>query len=600
LSVDRRLVRNFCIIAHIDHGKSTLADRLLELTDTLTTKQMRDQVLDAMDLERERGITIKAHAITMFYRARDGETYRINLIDTPGHVDFSYEVSRSLAACDGALLLIDASQGVEAQTLSNLYMALDHDLTILTALNKIDLAAARVDEVRGQIKNLLGQTEEEIHLVSAREGIGVQDLLEAVVRDIPPPRGDPEAPLRALIFDSAFDTYRGVLAYVRVVDGTVRPGDKICLLSTGKEYEVLEVGIFQLRMIPEEALLAGDVGYIVAGIKIVAEAKVGDTVAHAGSHVEPLPGYKPMQPMVYSGLFPVDSDDYLKLKEALGKFQLNDASLIYEPETSLALGFGFRAGFLGPLHMEIVAERLHREYDLDLIATTPTVPYIAILLDGTSVEVDSPSQLPPLGSIERMREPFVLATVITPTEYVGNIMKLCQEKRGDFQEITYLDPTRARLTYLIPLGELIYDFYDRLKSVSRGYATLDYEFYEYVDSKLVRLDVLLNDEPVDALSIIAHEEKAYERGRELVDRLKELIPRQLFKIAIQAAIGSKVIARSTISPLRKDVTAKCYGGDISRKRKLLDRQKEGKKRMKQIGTVQIPQEAFLALLKTTE
>jgi len=457
-----------------------------------------------------------------------------------------------------------------------------------------------VDEVRLQIQNLLGHKEEEVLLTSAREGIGVKEILEAVIREIPSPKGKPEAPLRALIFDSAFDSYRGVLAYVRVVDGTVRPGETVRILSTGKEYEVLEVGIFQLRMVVEEKLEAGDVGYIVAGIKNVSEAKVGDTVAHAGSDVEPLPGYKPMKPMVYSGLFPIDNDDYLKLKEALAKLRLNDAALTYEPETSLALGFGFRAGFLGPLHLEIVVERLRREYDLDLIATAPTVPYVAHRPDGTDVEVDSPSQLPEPTEIERMSEPFVLATVITPTEYVGNVMKLAQEKRGDFQEIHYLDPTRARLTYLVPLGELIYDFYDRLKSCSRGYATLDYEFYDYGESKLVRLDILLNGDRVDALSIIVHESKAYEWGRELVDRLRELIPKQLFRIAVQASIGSRVIARSTISPLRKDVLAKCYGGDITRKRKLLEKQREGKRKMKQIGSVQIPQEAFLALLKTTE
>jgi GTP-binding protein LepA len=600
LRTDRALVRNFCIIAHIDHGKSTLADRFLDITGTLTKKEMREQVLDDMDLERERGITIKAHAITMHYNSRDGKTYLMNLIDTPGHVDFSYEVSRSLDACEGALLLIDASQGVEAQTLSNLFMALDHNLTILTALNKIDLPNARVDEVRGQIQSILGQKDEEILLVSARDGQGVEELLEAVVRRIPPPQGSPEAPLRALIFDSSFDPFRGVLAYVRVVDGTVRKGEKIRLFSTGKEYEVLEVGIFQLKMVPVDALEAGDVGYIVAGIKIVADAKVGDTVAHAGTDVEPLPGYKPMKPMVYSGLFPVDTEDYLKLKEALAKFQLNDAALVYEPETSLALGFGFRAGFLGPLHLEIVVERLRREYDLSLIATSPTVPYLVFQTDGTRVEVDSPAQLPDASVIERIQEPIVLATIITPVDYVGNAMKLAQEKRGDFQEIHYLDATRARLTYLIPLGELIYDFYDRLKSCSRGYATLDYEFYDYGDSRLVKLDVLLNMEKVDALSIIVHEEKAYEQGRDLVDRLRDLIPRQMFKIAVQASIGSRVIARSTISAMRKDVLAKCYGGDVSRKRKLLEKQREGKKKMKQIGSVQVPQEAFLALLKTSE
>ncbi|MBD3160715.1 MAG: elongation factor 4 [Candidatus Eisenbacteria bacterium] len=596
----RARVRNFCIIAHIDHGKSTLADRLLETTETLTKKQMREQVLDALDLERERGITIKAHAITMYYLADDGEVYQINLIDTPGHVDFSYEVSRSLAACEGALLLVDASQGIEAQTLSNLYMALDHDLSILTALNKIDLPNARVDEVRGELRDLLGQKEEEILLTSAKEGIGIREILETVVREVPPPRGREDAPLRALIFDSAFDLYRGVLAYVRVVDGALRRGESVRLLSTGKQYEVLEVGHFQLRLVAQDALHAGDVGYVIAGIKEVADAKVGDTVAHVGTEVAPLPGYKPMKPMVYSGLFPVDADDYLRLKEALGKLQLNDAALVYEPETSLALGFGFRAGFLGPLHLEIVAERLRREYDIDLIATTPNVPYLVLREDGTKEEIDSPAELPRSSEMEAIQEPFVVAMVITPTDHVGNVMKLCQDKRGEFQEMHYLDTSRARLTYRMPLAELIYDFYDRLKSTSRGYATLDYEFYDYVDSKLVKLDVLLNGDPVDALSIIVHEEKAYERGRELVDRLRELIPRQMFKIAIQAAVGSRVIARSTLSAVRKDVLAKCYGGDVTRKRKLLERQREGKRKMKQIGTVQIPQEAFLAILKSGE
>ncbi len=600
MTVERNLVRNFSIIAHIDHGKSTLADRFLEMTETLTKKEMREQVLDAMDLERERGITIKAHAITMHYRAVDGQIYRMNLIDTPGHVDFSYEVSRSLAACEGALLLIDASQGVEAQTLSNLFMAIENDLTVISVLNKIDMPNARVDDVRAQVKGLTGETEQEILLASAREGIGVREILEAVIERIPAPGGDPSAPLRALIFDSAFDAYRGVCAYVRVVEGTIRTGERIRLHSTGKEYEVLEVGIFQLRMIPQEKLEAGDVGYVLAGIKIVADATVGDTVLHAGSDAPPLPGYKPMKSMVYSGLFPVDSDDYLRLKDALGKFQLNDAALVYQPETSMALGFGFRAGFLGPLHMEIVVERLRREYGLELIATTPTVSYRVERLDGARLEVDSPGELPPSNQIAVLKEPFVLATIITPTDYVGGVMKLCQEKRGEFEEIHYLDPTRARLTYLIPLSELIYDFYDRLKSCSRGYATLDYDFYDYVDSNLVKLDVMLNGEPVDALSIIVHADHVYERGRDLVDRLRNLIPRQLFRIAVQAAVGSRVIARSTISPIRKDVLAKCYGGDISRKRKLLEKQKEGKKRMKQIGTVQVPQEAFLALLKTVQ
>ena len=594
-------IRNFCIVAHIDHGKSTLADRFLEFCHTLPANQMKEQVLDNMDLERERGITIKAHAIAMDYAARDGHIYRFNLIDTPGHVDFSYEVSRSLAACEGALLLVDASQGVEAQTVANLHMALEAGLTILPVINKIDMPAARVDDVKEQIHHLLAAGDDEILLTSARQGIGVQEILEAVVTRVPVPTGRPEAPLRALIFDSSFDKFRGVVAFIRVVEGTGRKGDRIRMLATEKTYDVDEVGLLRLGMVPQESLSAGEVGYLLAGLKNVADATVGDTIAPADATVvAPLPGFKPLKPMVFSGLFPVDTEDYVNLKDALGKLALNDAALSWTPETSAALGFGFRCGFLGPLHIEIVQERLHREYNLDIIATIPNVQLRATLDDGEVVRVDSPAAMPDPGHCELYEEPFIEARIVTPQEHVGAIMKLVQERRGDFHGIDYLDPTRAQLTYLMPLSEIIYDFYDRLKSYSRGYATLDYEFFDYMASDLVRLDVLLNGEVVDALSIVAHREKAYERGRDLVDRLQKLIPRQMFQIAIQAAIGGKIIARSTVSAMRKDVTAKCYGGDISRKRKLLEKQKEGKRKMKQIGSVHVPQEAFLALLKSQD
>ncbi len=594
-------IRNFCIIAHIDHGKSTLADRLLEHCHTLPANQMKDQVLDNMDLERERGITIKAHAIALDYQARDGATYRFNLIDTPGHVDFSYEVSRSLAACEGALLLVDASQGVEAQTVANLHMALEAGLVIVPVINKIDMPAARVDEVKEQIRHLIAARDDEILLASARQGIGIPEILEAIVERFPAPSGNAEGPLRALIFDSSFDKFRGVVAFVRVVDGGVGKGDLIRLLSTDKVYEVDEVGLLRLGMVPRPRLEAGEVGYLLAGMKVVADAKVGDTVApEESAGVRPLPGFKPLKPMVYSGLFPVDTEDYVDLKDALGKLALNDAALSWTPETSAALGFGFRCGFLGPLHIEIVQERLHREYNLDIIATIPNVQLRATLEDGSVVQVSSPAEMPDPGVVARYEEPFIEARIVAPQEHVGNVMKLVQEKRGEYHGIDYLDPSRAQLTYLMPLSEIIYDFYDRLKSYSRGYATLDYEFFDYLESDLVRLDVLLNGEPVDALSIVAHREKAYDRGRDLVDRLRELIPRQMFQIAIQAAIGGKIIARSTVSAMRKDVTAKCYGGDITRKRKLLEKQKEGKKKMKQIGTVHVPQEAFLALLKAQD
>ncbi len=595
------LIRNFCIIAHIDHGKSTMADRFLEICHTVPAYQMKEQVLDNMDLERERGITIKAHPIAMDYPARDGNTYRLHLIDTPGHVDFSYEVSRSLAACEGALLLVDASQGVEAQTVSNLHMAMEAGLTLIPVINKIDMPAARPEEVREQIRALIGGSAEEILLASARQGTGIEEVLEAVIARVAAPSGEPDAPLRALVFDSRFDKFRGVVAYVRVVDGTIRAHDRVRLVSTGKSYEVDEVGLFRLAMVPKESLEAGEVGYVLAGMRNVADAKVGDTLAPEGvSDVEVLPGFKPLKPMVFSGLFPVDTEDYLNLKDALAKLALNDAALSWVPETSLALGFGFRCGFLGPLHIEIVQERLKREYNLDIIATIPNVQLRVTMPDGTLRQIDSPSDLPEDGSFEKAEEPFIEARVISPSDSIGNIMQLIQDRRGEFQGMKYLDPNRAELTYLMPLSEIIYDFYDRLKSGSRGYATLDYEFFDYLQSDLVKLEVLLNGEPVDALSIVVPREKAYDRGRDLVDRLRNLIPRQLFQIAIQAAAGGRVIARSTVSALRKDVTAKCYGGDISRKRKLLEKQKEGKRKMKQIGTVHVPQEAFLALLRTQD
>jgi GTP-binding protein LepA len=562
--------RNFCIIAHIDHGKSTLADRLLELTGTLTKKEMKEQVLDAMDLEREKGITIKSHPIAMEYEADDGQSYALNLIDTPGHVDFTYEVSRSLAACEGAILLVDASQGVEAQTLSNFYLAVENGLTIVPALNKIDMPAARP----------------------------VRALLEHVIRHVPAPRAARLDPLKALIFDSQFDQFLGVVIYVRVMEGRVKAGDTIQLVSNGKKFEVGEVGQFRLRRVPIDELEAGQVGYIVAGVRDVIDARVGDTVA-SGTALAPtaLPGYREVKPMVFSGLYPIDSNQYEDLKEALSKLRLNDAALLYEPETSVALGFGFRCGFLGLLHMEIVQERLRREYGVDLIATVPSVEYRVLLTNGDVVLVDNPAALPPPTTVELIEEPYVRAHVLVPNDYVGNIMKLCQEKRGIYLRMEYVEEKRARLEYRLPLAEIVIDFYDRLKSISRGYASLDYEYDGYETADLVKMDLLLNSEPVDALSCIVHRDRAYEWGRELASRLKTLIPRQMFAIAIQASIGGKVIARETISALRKNVTAKCYGGDISRKRKLLEKQKEGKRRMKQIGTVEVPQEAFLAVLK---
>jgi GTP-binding protein LepA len=591
------LIRNFCIVAHIDHGKSTLADRLLELTGTLAPAQMTEQVLDDMDLEREKGITIKAHPIAMRYVTRDGRAFQFHLIDTPGHVDFTYEVSRSLAACEGAVLLVDASQGVEAQTLSNYYLAHDQGLAVVAAVNKIDLPNARTEESAHEIELLTGIHERDVLRVSAKSGAGVEDLLEAVVRRIPAPAGRLDAPLRALIFDSEFNPYRGVVAYVRVVDGAVRAGDRIRFASTGTEYEVTEVGRFRLKLEPAESLHAGQVGYLVAGVKNIGDAKVGDTVAPAGVEVQPLPGFRDVKPMVFSGLYPVDSEQYESLKDALAKLKLNDAALSYQPENSVALGFGFRCGFLGLLHMEIVQERLRREYQLDLIATTPSVEYRVLLADGELRVVDNPSELPAAAQVESIEEPCVLAHVLLPADYLGNVMKLCQDRRGIFVALDYLEAKRARLAYRLPLGEIVLDFYDRLKSLTRGYASLDYEFDGYRESDMVKLDLLLNGNPVDALSAIVHRGKAHEWGRDLCQKLKELIPKQMFQVAIQAAVGSKVIARETLGAVRKNVTAKCYGGDITRKRKLLEKQKEGKRRMKQIGTVEVPQEAFLAILK---
>ena len=590
--------RNFSIIAHIDHGKSTLADRLIEETGLLSKRDMEDQILDNMDIERERGITIKLQAVRLIYNAKDGEEYILNLIDTPGHVDFNYEVSRSLAACEGAILVVDASQGIEAQTIANVYLALDNDLEVVPVINKIDLASARPDEVKAEIENVIGLDAENAPLISAKAGINIQDVLEAIVSDVPAPGGDSDAPLQALIFDSYYDQYRGVIASVRVVQGKIKAGMKIRMMAIGKDFEVDEVGIFAKGLLPVDELSAGDVGYVNAGIKNVRDTRVGDTITAADRPAaEQLPGYKKVTSMVFCGIYPADGARYEDLKEALAKLQLNDASLLYEPETSIALGFGFRCGFLGLLHMEIIQERLEREFNLDLVTTAPSVIYKVIKTDGTELWVDNPTNLPDPVEIDTMEEPIVDATIMVPSEYLGAVMELCQERRGTYINMDYIEETRVSLHYELPLNEIIYDFFDALKSRTRGYASLDYEIMEYRPAKLVKLDILLNGELVDALSFIVHEEKAVGRGRAITKKLKESIPRQMFEIPIQAAIGNKIIARETLSALRKDVLAKCYGGDISRKRKLLEKQKEGKKRMRQVGSVEVPQEAFMAVLK---
>jgi GTP-binding protein LepA len=591
-------IRNFCIVAHIDHGKSTLADRLIEATGTLSRREMRDQVLDTMDLERERGITIKLNAVRMAYTARDGQQYELNLIDTPGHVDFTYEVSRSLAACEGAILVVDAAQGVQAQTVSNLFLALDAGLEIIPVLNKIDLPSAEPEKRKAELHELIGANPDEILLVSAKEGRGVPELLEAVVRRIPAPRGDPAAALRALIFDSYYDRYRGAIPSVRVVDGVVRPGTKIAMGSHDGVYEVAEVGYLQNEHHPTDELSAGEVGYVVANFRDVKDTRVGDTIFDADRRAaELLPGYRDVKSMVFAGLYPTAPEQYEDLRDALAKLQLNDASLHYEPETSVALGFGFRSGFLGLLHMEIVQERLEREFGLDLVTTVPNVEYDVYLTSGEKVVVENPSRMPTGSQVDRIEEPFVRARIISPAEYIGALMRLGQERRGLYLGMKYLDPVRVEFEWEFPLAEIILDFYDKLKTLSRGYASLDYEFAEYRPSDLVKLDMLINGDPVDAFNVIIHRDKAYEWGKKLAGKLRELIPRQLFEVVIQAAIGSKIISRETVRPLRKNVTAKCYGGDVTRKRKLLEKQKAGKKRMKQIGTVEIPQEAFLAVLK---
>jgi GTP-binding protein LepA len=591
-------IRNFCIIAHIDHGKSTLADRLMEETGVLSKREMEEQMLDTMELERERGITIKAQAVRLVYKDKTGEEYILNLIDTPGHVDFTYEVSRSLAACEGAILVVDAAQGIEAQTLANVYLAMEHDLVLVPVINKIDLPNAQPEMVKREIEDILGLDAENAPLISAKNGIGIQEVLESVVNHIPPPEGDEDAPLRALIFDSYYDTYRGVIAYVRVMEGTMKAGDHIRMMYSGKEFEINDLGIFQPFLIPTDELKAGDVGYVTAGIKNVRDTRVGDTITHAKRPADtPLPGYKKIVPMVYCGIYPADGAEYEDLRDALEKLQLNDASLMYEPETSAALGFGFRCGFLGLLHMEIIQERLEREYNMDLVTTAPSVIYRVLTKKGEVIEISNPTNLPPQDQIEAMEEPVVKAQIMTPSEYVGSIMELCQERRGTYLQMDYIDENRVILTYRLPLNEIVYDFFDALKSRTRGYASLDYEVEGYQESDLIKLDILLNGEVVDALSLIVHRDKAYQRGRSIAEKLKEVIPRQMFEIPIQAAIGNKIIARETIKAQRKDVLAKCYGGDITRKKKLLEKQKEGKKRMRQIGSVEVPQEAFMAVLK---
>jgi GTP-binding protein LepA len=594
-------IRNFSIIAHIDHGKSTIADRLLEYTGALTAREMQSQFLDKMDLERERGITIKAQTVRLNYTADDGETYILNLIDTPGHVDFTYEVSRSLAACEGGLLVVDASQGVEAQTLANVYLALDINLEVFPVLNKIDLPAAEPERVKQEIEEIIGIDAHDAVLASAKEGIGTHEILEEIVKKIPPPKGDPDAPLKALLFDSWYDQYQGVIILVRLFDGTLKKGDKIQLMSTNKAYEALKVGVFSPVMVEVPQLTAGEVGFVIAGIKDVADAKVGDTVTLLHRQcTEMLGGFKEVKPMVFSGLYPIDTAQYEQLRDALAKLKLNDSSFSFEPETSVALGFGFRCGFLGLLHMEIIQERLEREFSLDLITTAPTVVYKIHKTDGELIEIESAARMPEPQYIDTIEEPFILAHIHVPNDFVGGVLSLCEEKRGVQREIKYLTPTRVMVIYELPLNEIVLDFYDRLKSLTKGYASLDYEHLDFRPSDLVRMNVMINGDIVDALSLIVHRDKSYFRGRDLVSKMKELIPRQMFEVAIQAAIGNKVIARETVKALRKDVLAKCYGGDISRKRKLLEKQKEGKKRMKNVGNVELPQEAFLAILKVED
>lgn len=595
--MDQKYIRNFSIIAHIDHGKSTLADRILEITDTVEQREMKEQLLDTMDLERERGITIKLNAVQLKYKAKDGQDYIFHLIDTPGHVDFTYEVSRSLAACEGAVLVVDAAQGIEAQTLANVYLALDNDLEIIPVINKIDLPSAQPDVVRKEIEDVIGLDASDAPLISAKNGLNIQDVLEAVVQHVPAPSGDPQAPLQALVFDSLYDAYRGVIAYVRVKEGTIRVGDHIRFMASGAEYEVLEVGIRTPKEIKKDVLECGEVGWICGSIKSIKDVRVGDTITHAQrSAAEPLHGYREMNPMVYCGLYPIDSSKYNDLRDALEKLQLNDASLQFEAETSQALGFGFRCGFLGLLHMDVVQERIEREYRIDLIATAPSVVYHAYLTDGSVLSIDNPSLLPDVQKIDHIEEPFVRASIMTPNDYVGPIMELCQHKRGNYKDMVYIDEGRMNVIYELPLGEIVFDFFDKLKSCTKGYASLDYELIGYQTNKLAKMDILLNGEIVDALSSIVHREFAYPRGRAICEKLKKLIPKQQFEIPIQAAINGKIVARAYIKSLRKNVLAKCYGGDISRKKKLLEKQKEGKKRMKSVGSVEVPQEAFMAVL----
>ncbi|MDE5943206.1 MAG: translation elongation factor 4 [Clostridia bacterium] len=594
-------IRNFCIIAHIDHGKSTLADRLMEKTGQVSKREMEDQLLDSMDIERERGITIKLTPVRMFYTAKDGQEYELNLIDTPGHVDFTYEVSRSLAACEGAILIVDASQGVEAQTLANVYLALENNLEILPVINKIDLPSARPDEAKTEIEEVIGLDASQAPLVSAKEGTGIEDVLEAVVNTFPAPDGDDSAPLKALIFDSYYDNYKGVILFVRIKDGLVKAGDRIKTFRSDKIYEVVEVGTFSPNLLPKNGLAAGEVGYIAASIKSILDVAVGDTVINADNPAkEPLPGYKKVQSVVFCGIYPLDGSRFNDLKDAIMKLQLNDASLIFEPDNSVALGFGFRCGFLGLLHMEIIQERIEREFGLEIITTAPSVSYKVVKTDGETLFVDNPSHLPPQSEIEHMEEPIVKADIYSPPDYLGQIMDLCREKRGTFLQMTYLDKSRVRLEYDLPLNEIIFDFFDSIKSRTRGYASFDYELKGYQRSKLVKLDILLNGEPCDALSMIVHEDSAYNRGRTLCENLKDAIPRQLFEVPVQAAIGGKIIARETVKAVRKDVLAKCYGGDITRKKKLLEKQKEGKKRMRSIGSVEVPSEVFMQILKTNK